>query len=56
VITGHCATLTVLGSQNTVTVDDADTINAYGSNNNVTYHSGSPHINKAGEEVVVEQG
>jgi hypothetical protein len=56
VITGHCASLTVAGMQNTITVDAADTIDASGLNNQVTYHSGSPKISKSGDGNVVEQG
>ncbi len=56
VITGHCASLTVSGFQNTVTVDAADTIDASGLNNQVTYHSGSPKITNSGGANVVEQG
>jgi hypothetical protein len=56
VITGHCASLTVSGLKNSVTVDAADTIEASGFNNQVTYHSGSPTINKSGESNVVQQG
>jgi hypothetical protein len=56
VISGHCARLTVLGVQNSVTVDAADTIEASGFNNHVTYHSGSPSITKTGDSNVVQQG
>jgi Protein of unknown function (DUF3060) len=56
VITGHCASLTVSGLKNSVTVDAADTIEASGFNNQITYHSGSPKISKAGDGNVVQQG
>jgi hypothetical protein len=56
VITGHCASLTVSGVQNSVTVDAVDTIEAAGFNNQVTYHTGSPSIDKSGEQNVVQQG
>ena len=56
VITGHCASLTVSGLKNSVTVDAADTIEASGFNNQVTYHSGSPKISQAGDGNVVQQG
>jgi Protein of unknown function (DUF3060) len=56
VITGHCTSLTVSGMQNSVTVDAVDTIDASGLNNQVTYHSGSPSINKSGQSNVVQQG
>jgi hypothetical protein len=54
-ITGHCASLTVSGGQNHVTVDAADTISASGFNNQVTFHSGSPQVDNAGDNVV-QQG
>jgi Protein of unknown function (DUF3060) len=54
-ITGHCTTVTVSGMQNKVTLETSDQINASGLNNVVTYHSGSPDINNAGDNVV-EQG
>jgi DUF3060 family protein len=56
VISGHCTTLTVSGTRNSVAVDAVDTIEASGFNNQVTYHTGSPRISKAGESNVVEQG
>ncbi|MCV7075163.1 DUF3060 domain-containing protein [Mycobacterium szulgai] len=56
VITGHCASLTVSGLKNTVTVDAADTIDASGIENRITYHSGSPKISKSGDKNFVEQG
>ncbi|HXO81626.1 MAG TPA: DUF3060 domain-containing protein [Mycobacterium sp.] len=48
VITGHCASVTVSGIQNQITVDAADMIQASGSGNQVTYHSGSPKIDNSG--------
>ena len=56
VLTGHCATVTVSGIKNIVTVDTADTISASGFENQVTYHSGAPTIQNAGSDNVVEQG
>ncbi|VBA33672.1 hypothetical protein LAUMK13_00321 [Mycobacterium innocens] len=56
VITGRCASLTVSGIENTVTVDAVDTIEASGINNKVTYHSGSPKVSKSGSGNVVQQG
>ena len=56
VITGHCASLTVSGVQNKVTVDAVDTIEASGFNNQITYHTGSPSIDKSGDGNVVQQG
>ncbi|MBO0880814.1 MAG: DUF3060 domain-containing protein [Mycobacterium sp.] len=55
-ISGHCKSLTVSGVQNSVTVDTVDTIEASGFNNRVTYHTGSPTINKVGESNAVQQG
>jgi hypothetical protein len=56
VIVGHCASLTVSGMQNSITVDAADTIDASGISNQVTFHSGSPQISKSGDGNVVQQG
>jgi hypothetical protein len=56
VITGHCKSLTVSGVQNKVTVDSVDTIEASGFNNQITYHSGSPDIEKSGDGNIVGQG
>lgn len=55
-ITGHCASLTVSGVRNMVTVDAADSIDASGFNNQVTFHSGSPSIDKSGGSNVVQRG
>ncbi|MBW0017852.1 MAG: DUF3060 domain-containing protein [Mycobacterium sp.] len=55
-ITGHCKSLTVSGMKNSVTVDAADTIEASGLNNEVTYHTGTPQVSKSGEGNVVQQG
>jgi hypothetical protein len=55
-ITGHCTSLTVSGMQNTVTVDAADSIEASGFNNKVTYHTGQPKISNFGGSNVVQQG
>jgi Protein of unknown function (DUF3060) len=56
VITGHCATLHVSGVQNSITVDSVDAIEVSGFNNQVTYHTGSPTIDKSGDGNVVQQG
>ena len=56
VITGHCASLTVSGVHNSVTLDTADPINASGFNNQVTYDSGSPRFDTSGQSNVVQQG
>jgi hypothetical protein len=54
-ITGHCTNVTISGMQNKVTLETSDQINASGFDNVVTYHSGSPDINNAGNNTV-EQG
>jgi hypothetical protein len=56
VITGHCASLSVSGVQNTVTVDAVDSIEASGFSNRITYHTGSPSIEKSGDGNDVQQG
>jgi Protein of unknown function (DUF3060) len=56
VITGHCASLSVSGVQNNVTVEAVDSIEASGFNNQITYHTGSPSIDKSGDGNVVHQG
>jgi hypothetical protein len=56
VITGHCASVTVSGIQNQITVDAADAIQASGSQNQVTYHAGSPTIGNSGIANVVKKG
>jgi hypothetical protein len=55
-ITGHCRRLEVFGSENHVTVDSADTISAFGDDNAMIYHSGSPKIDKTGNNNAVSQG
>ncbi|MDT5160786.1 MAG: hypothetical protein QOC90_1096 [Mycobacterium sp.] len=54
-ITGHCTNVTISGMQNKVTLETSDQINASGFDNVVTYHSGSPDINNAGNNTV-QQG
>ncbi len=56
VITGHCASVNVSGIQNQITVDAVDTIQASGSGNQVTYHTGSPTIGNSGFGNVVQRG
>jgi hypothetical protein len=56
VITGHCASLRVSGSKNSITVDAVDTIEVSGVNNQVTYHSGSPSQDQSGFGNVIQQG
>jgi hypothetical protein len=46
----------VSGVQNVVTVDTADTIEVSGFTNQITYHGGSPSIDKSGDGNVVQRG
>jgi hypothetical protein len=55
-ITGHCRRLEVFGSANHVTVDSADTIRAFGDDNAMIYHSGSPRISTTGNSDIVSAG
>jgi hypothetical protein len=55
-ITGHCASLHVSGVQNSITVDAVDSVEVSGFNNQITYHTGSPTIENAGDDNVVSQG
>jgi hypothetical protein len=54
-ITGHCRTVEVWGYANHVTVDSADIISAFGDENAMIYHSGSPKITKVGNNNTVSQ-
>jgi hypothetical protein len=54
-VTGHCRRLDVSGSANHVTVESADTISVFGDDNAMTYRSGSPTINKTGNNNIVAQ-
>jgi|ERR1700757_3405043 len=56
IVTGHCRRLGIFGSGNHVTVDSADTISAFGDDNAVIYHSGSPEISKTGNNNTVSHG
>jgi hypothetical protein len=55
-VTGHCASVTISGNNNHVTVDSADRIDAGGINTVVTYHSGTPAVTQSGMNVTVQQG
>jgi hypothetical protein len=55
-VTGHCRRLEVFGSANHVTVDSADTISAFGDDNAMIYHSGSPRISTTGNNDIVSAG
>ena len=56
VITGHCASLSVSGVQNKVTVQAADSIQASGFNNEITYLAGSPQIDQSGQGNAIQKG
>lgn len=56
VLRGHCKSLTLSGTQNSITVDAVDTIEVSGFNNQVIYHTGSPSIENSGLQNVVQQG
>lgn len=55
-ITGHCLKVTVSGQRNHVTVDSTDAIEASGIDNGVTYHTGTPTIDRSGFDNTVQQG
>lgn len=55
-VTGHCRRLEVFGSANRVTVESADTISAFGDDNAMIYHSGSPRISTTGNNDTVSRG
>jgi Protein of unknown function (DUF3060) len=54
-ITGHCSRLEIFGGANHVTVDSAGTISVVGDDNAVIYRSGTPTINKTGNNNTVLQ-
>ncbi|MDT5225571.1 MAG: hypothetical protein QOG19_2978 [Mycobacterium sp.] len=54
-ITGHCRRLEVFGSDNHVTVESADNNSAFGDDNVMIYHLGSPAISKTGNNNIVSQ-
>jgi hypothetical protein len=55
-VTGHCRRLEVFGSANRVTVESADNISAFGDDNAMIYHSGSPRISTTGNNDTVSRG
>ena len=55
-ITGHCASVSASGIQNQITVDASDKIQASGSGNQITYHTGSPTVGNSGLNNVVHKG
>ncbi|OBG98148.1 DUF3060 domain-containing protein [Mycobacterium sp. E3247] len=54
-VTGNCDRLEIFGSGNHVAADSADTIDVFGDDNAVTYHSGAPRIEKTGNNNLVSQ-
>jgi hypothetical protein len=56
VITGHCASLNISGVRNKVTVEAAESIQASGFNNEITYRTGTPHVETSGQGNVVQKG
>ena len=56
VITGHCKALTVSGVRNKVKVAAADSIQASGFNNQITYQAGSPQIDQSGQGNAIQKG
>jgi hypothetical protein len=56
VIKGICASLHVSGVQNVITIDAVGSIEVSGFSNQVTYHTGTPGIEKSGDGNVVHEG
>jgi hypothetical protein len=56
VIKGVCASLHVSGVQNVITIDAVGVIEVSGFSNQITYHGGSPSIDKSGDGNDVHQG
>jgi hypothetical protein len=56
VIKGLCKSLHVSGVQNVITIDAVGIIEVSGFSNQITYHGGSPRIDKSGDGNVVQQG
>lgn len=54
-VTGHCRRLDVYGSANHVSVDSADIISVFGDDNAMIYRSGTPTINRTGNNNIVSQ-
>jgi hypothetical protein len=55
-ITGHCANLSISGVRNKITVEATETIQASGFNNDITYRTGTPHIETSGTGNLVRKG
>jgi DUF3060 family protein len=56
VLTGHCASLSISGVRNKVTVDATESIQASGFDNDITYLTGTPHIDTSGTGNLVHKG
>jgi hypothetical protein len=56
VIKGVCNSLHVSGVQNVITIDAVGSIEVSGFSNQVTYHTGTPSVDKSGDGNVVQQG
>ncbi|MGE2832596.1 DUF3060 domain-containing protein [Mycobacterium sp. SMC-4] len=55
-VLGPCTAVVVSGVENVLTVDTAQSINASGFDNRVTYRSGTPEVSTSGSGNVVEPG
>jgi Protein of unknown function (DUF3060) len=53
---GTTARVLAFSAQNDATLGALDAISTSGFNNLITYHTGSPSIDKSGNEDVVQQG
>ncbi len=55
-ISGNCAQINVSGDHADITVDSVDQIVINGSQDNITYRQGSPHVTDGGSGNSVHQG
>ena len=55
-IRGDCASVSVSGMDNVITVENAESITAAGFDNRVTYRSGTPKISTSGSGNLIEAG
>jgi hypothetical protein len=56
VISGHCASLSISGVRNKVRVEATESIQASGFNNEITYLTGTPHVETSGQGNLVQKG
>ena len=56
VLTGRCNRVDVSGVQNTVTIDDAGSIDVSGLNNRVIFHFGTPELSQSGFDNTIQRG